>query len=126
MFLFMPKQSPETNSPAGIIAVAAEIEEIAGELRAHAAALEGLSVKRFWGGSENGRTLGLTNFRNLLSEIRNAVKDMAQHDANGILSDLSDTDSQGKIYRKMKAQNVKESKASDKRANGRKPSVKRT
>lgn len=122
MFLNMPKQSPETNSPGGINAVAAELEEIAKELRGHAEALAGLSVKRFWGGSENGRTLGLTNFRNLNTEIRNAVKDMMQHEANGVLSDLSDTDSHGKIYRKMKARKATKKKVPDKLTKSRKAS----
>lgn len=117
----MPKPTPEPHTHASLEAIAGELEAMASELRAHAAALSVLSVNRFTGVRQVGRTLSFTLLRSFIEDVRNNVRDMATADAQGTLSDLSVDDGKGLIYRQIKQRKITKRATADKDLNGAKP-----
>lgn len=109
----MPKDTPEPHTPESLVAIAAELEEIAGEIRSHSGYLGGLTVTRFESFRRTARINGIKSIRSVVEDVRNKVRNMRHAEAQGILSDLSETDKNGKIYRETRVRKTTKSKTSD-------------
>lgn len=122
----MPPLTQEIQTPESLVIIAEEFEALSAELRRLSGLLEVLEVTRFIGERESARRIGTANFRTLVDDLRIKVRDMRMLDAQGTLSELSDTDSKGKIYRQKREPNSTKNKPADKGKRAAKPKHKRT